>query len=102
MMTTNAYTGSSPFHSGFNEQFYYANLMYDITDRWFVYGGGDDLQNDIETVYKDGLTLLTFGGGFRPIDQVVVKAQYAQVRAKNEELAKMNFKIYNLAVSILF
>ena len=102
MMTTNPLTGASPFHAGVNEQFYYANLMYDINDQWFVYGGGNYLQNDFETVYKDGLTLFTFGGGFRPIDQVVVKAQYAQVGAKNKDLTSMNFKIYNLAISVLF
>jgi hypothetical protein len=102
MMTTNPYTGVGPFNNGWNEKFFYANLMYDINDQWFVYGGGNYLQNDFETVYKDGLNLLTFGGGFRPIDQVVVKAQFAQVRAKNEELTKMDFKIYNLAISVLF
>jgi hypothetical protein len=102
MMTTNPYTGASPFHAGWNEQFYYANLMYDINDQWFVYGGGNYMQNDFETVYKDGLTVFTCGGGFRPIDQVVVKAQYCQVGAKNKELTSMDFKIYNLAISVLF
>jgi hypothetical protein len=101
-MTTIPGTNISPFHAGLDEKFGYVNLMYDINDQWYVYCGGDYLQDDAETFFKDGLTLLTFGGGYRPIDRVVLKGQYLHVGAKNEDFIKFNIKTYNLAVTVLF
>jgi hypothetical protein len=101
-MTTDPRTGKSPFHYGLDKKFGYVNLMYDINDQWYVYAGYDYLSDEFNTIFNDGLMKYSVGGGFRPIDQVVLKAQYIDVKGKNEDFIKLNYESYNVAVSILF
>jgi hypothetical protein len=92
----------SQYHAALDKKFYYFNIMYDISDMWYVYGGYSYLNDDFQTRLKDGCTFLTMGGGFRPIDQVIVKGQYVHVGAKNEDLYKLDLSNYNVAISVLF
>jgi hypothetical protein len=101
-MTTNPFTGKSPFGVEQDENFYYVNLMYDINEYWFVYGGGSYLQDAADTYFADGMILPTIGGGFRPIDSVIIKGQYVYVEAKNKDIVDIKTNNYNIAVSIVF
>jgi hypothetical protein len=101
-MTTNPMTGKSAFGVEQDETFYYVNLLYDINEKWFVYGGGSYLQDAADTYFSDGVIMPTFGGGFRPIESVVVKGQYVYVEAKNKDIVDIKTNNYNIAVSVLF
>ncbi len=56
--------------------FYYGLLNYDFNEKFFGYAGYDYLKDHSFTPLSYGLEAYTFGGGFRPHNNVVVKAQY--------------------------
>ncbi len=58
-----------------NKFFYYALLGYTITDTWFVYAGQNYMEDQVIVFLGGGFTAPVFGGGYRPVDPVVIKAQ---------------------------
>jgi hypothetical protein len=98
LMTMNPLTGKSPFGVNQDEAYYYANLMYDVSVKLYIYGGFGFLQDDAATHFKDGVIM----PGFRPVDNVVVKAQYMYVEGLNKDILYIKVSNYNLAVNVLF
>jgi len=85
----------------FDREFYYGTLLCDITDAVFGYGSYSYLKiNDIMP-YADGISEWTIGGGWRPIDQVVLKGQYVWVTSSSP-IFKVEMGNALVAVSVMF
>jgi hypothetical protein len=82
--------------------FYYWNLTYDFSDQFFAYGGYQSVRNNLGAINQTGITGLTFGGGFRPIEAVVVKLQYFKLKTSNPILYEFIMDRYQAAVSVYF
>lgn len=81
--------------------FYYALVGYNITDQWFVYAYHDYLEDRVLASFQGGYSVYSVGGGYKPIDPIVVKLQYIRARTNNDLL---NYRGNHLfaAVSVLF
>jgi hypothetical protein len=85
----------------FDRDFYYGTLLCDITDAVFGYGSYSYLRiNDI-VPYANGINEWTIGGGWRPIDQVVLKGQYVWVNSSSP-VFKVEMGNALFAVSVMF
>lgn len=82
--------------------FYYGNLMYDFTDKFFAYGGYQRVNNNVGATNRTEITGWTAGGGFRPIESVVVKVQYFGLKLTNPLLYEFIMNRYQAAVSVYF
>jgi hypothetical protein len=62
---------------GFQKKFYYATLLYNVTDQIFVYGMYDYLNDEHNPFFfgMDGYYGYHVGAGYRPNDAVVLKIQ---------------------------
>lgn len=83
-----------------NKFFYYALLGYNITDKWFVYAYRDYMEDQVIAALRGGFDALAVGGGYKPVDPVVIKAQGIYAETNKKDLYKGNFLL--LGVSVLF
>jgi hypothetical protein len=85
----------------FDRRFFYGTLLYDVSEALFAYGSYSYITINDFIGTADGIKEWTVGGGWRPIDNIVVKAQYVGVTS---ESPVYNLKIGNtiLAVSVMF
>lgn len=81
--------------------FYYALVGYHVTDQWFVYAYHDYLEDNVLASFQGGYSVYSVGGGYKPIDPIVVKLQYIRARTNSDLL---NYRGNHLfaAVSVLF
>ncbi len=78
--------------------FAYGLLMYDISDQFYVYGALQYLQSHGNSITR-GIWL---GGGYRPIEQAVVKLQYLHIRNEFGSLSSYRSNRVQAGVSVMF
>ena len=98
-----------------NKEFYYGTLGYNFSDQVFAYGSYSHVKDNADDVFSAGMTGLIAGVGYKPIDSVVLKAGYStyftntsfpqlidpRIPAVNT-VVDIDYKVYQLAVSVLF
>jgi hypothetical protein len=93
----------SGFQGTLNKTFYYGNLLYNITDNFYVYGNFNYLKGDVLNP-NDGAAngLDAFGGGlgYRITDGLIAKGQYQRIQTRGSDATKIDF-IY-LGLSVIF
>jgi hypothetical protein len=95
-------TMESPFGNSLDKSFMYANLGYDITERIFAYIGWSNTKDKYDKVFKD-MVITTVGAGFRPVESVVLKAQYAKLDVGMVPFqGQYTHNVYYLAASVSF
>jgi hypothetical protein len=76
----NLWSSQDPYFIGnsLDKKFYYATLLYNITDNLFCYVMWDYLNDEINPYYfgLDGYYGYHFGGGYNINDNIVLKFQY--------------------------
>lgn len=80
--------------------FYYALLGYNITDKWFVYAYRDYMDDQVIRVLRGGFDVLAGGGGYKPVDPVVIKIQGTYTETNKKDHYKGTFLL--IGVSVLF
>ena len=90
------------YNNKIEKTFYYGNLGYDINNDISVYTGYSYAQETFNTYFADGLQTITFGGVFKPIEQIALKAQYQTFKLKNTDLVKVDYQFIFLSASIFF
>ncbi len=84
-----------------DKTFYYANLSYNISSDLYVYGGYSYMDDKSSRFWEGGFTSVTGGVGYRPIDEIVLKAQYGRFDGGYER-AKYKQSSYYFAASVFF
>jgi len=82
--------------------FYYGNLAYDFTDKMYGYVGYQYVNNSVGSTRTTSFEAYTFGAGFRPLESMVLKAQYWQLKGTNLPLYEFIMRRVQLAVSVVF
>jgi hypothetical protein len=98
-----------------NKIFWYGTVGFNFTDQLYVYGMASFLKDNQSDNLKDGMRGYNYGGGYKPIESIVVKVEYATYSAHSTfPLAmaptqpsmtthwSMDVDIFQVAVSILF
>lgn len=98
-----------------NKVFCYGTFGYNITDQFYIYGTASFIRDRASTSLKDGMRGNNYGAGYKPIESVVVKAEYATYSGKSEFLLataptqpaltthwSLKAEIFQVAVSVLF
>jgi len=98
-----------------NKVFYYGTLIYDITEKIFVFGTYSYMENKETDFLASGLTGTYYGGGYRALDNLVLKFQYSNATINGDMPIIINpalppiigkvdldFKYYSIAFSVLF
>lgn len=85
----------------FDRLFWYGTLLWDVTEEYFAYGTYAYVQSNENAALSYGLRELSFGGGWRPIEQIVVKAQIAMLRMDSPSYP-VDLNNYLLAISVNF
>jgi hypothetical protein len=88
--------------TGLDKLFFYGNLSYDFTDNAYAYVGYECLDNNIGADGPDPVTGYTLGGGFRPIESIVLKAQYFHFRTVIPGIYETSMNRGDFAVSVFF
>ncbi len=85
------------------KMFYYATLMYNFNPDLYVYGQYNYLEDNSSKSLTNGFQVISFGAGYRPIDQVVLKLQHRILKfsANGATLASTQNAI-NAGVSVFF
>lgn len=85
----------------FDRHFWYGTLLVDATDAIFAYGSFSYIELNDYVGMADGVREWSVGGGWRPIEDVVVKAQFVRVVSDSPFYA---LKLGNaiIAVSVMF
>lgn len=81
---------------------YYATLGYDFNEQWYGYATYAKLQDKFNLVFHSGMNNYGFGGGYRPTNSVVVKAQYGKYEMVDRVVADFAMDRYSVAVSVYF
>lgn len=76
-------------------------LLWDITDAVYAYGSASMFRVDDYQGMSDGVKEWTFGGGWRPAESIVFKAQYAIIRCDSPSFP-LNIAMPIVAVSVIF
>lgn len=87
--------------SFYSKSFLYVSAQYDINDQLFAYAMYNTVQDKGAMVLSTPLVGFTGGAGYRPIDDVVVKAQY-NVFKLDSEFFPFDVKTFYLGVSVAF
>jgi len=98
-----AQLGKKPlFTNKVDKTFYYGNVSYDFLDNVTAYAGYSYLEESLNTYTADGLSTITFGGVYKPIDQIALKAQYQTFKLKNTDILNVDYQYLFLSASIFF
>lgn len=91
-----------------NKLFIYSNLTYNFTEKYYVFGFASyhkDYSYELlsnNTPDAAGLTILSSGGGYRPIDEIVIKVQYTNAWLLNNDFLDANISFFSLGLSTIF
>ncbi|MDP4173376.1 MAG: hypothetical protein Q8933_05370 [Bacteroidota bacterium] len=79
-----------------DKKYFYSCLSYNFTDNLYVYGKYDYIKDDASL---GGMAVngYSFGGGFKPNDDILLKLQYQQMKSD-----AVNVKYYLIGASIFF
>lgn len=81
--------------------FLYGTLLWDISDAVYIYGSGSSLTvNDFKGM-SEGVKEWTVGGGWRPLESIVVKAQYVVITCPSPYFP-LDLGLPILAISVMF
>lgn len=86
----------------FEKNFYYGNLAYNITPELYAYAGYSYMDSKENPFWKHGFSALSAGAGYRPIDAVTVKAQYAKYKLNKNDQFDFETDFIYAAVSVFF
>ena len=97
-------------NANLNKIFQYSNLTFNISDQTFIYAGysyNRDLTYDFissrpPTPDGAGLYVATFGTGWRPFDNTVIKAQFFQGISGNNPNIDYKVTFLSLGISTIF
>jgi hypothetical protein len=78
--------------------FVYGVLSYDISESFYVYGGWEYLESHKTSVTRGSMA----GGGYRPIDNVVLKLQYLHISNEFQGLSSYLSDRIQAGVSVMF
>jgi hypothetical protein len=95
----------SAFGHELNKTFYYGSLAYDLPYNLYVYGYYSYLEDKMLKALSDGLEAVSFGGGYRAADNVVLKLQWVNFKTKNKNAVISQQSDTNsllLAVSVVY
>ncbi|HOM65424.1 MAG TPA: hypothetical protein PK591_06360 [Ignavibacteriales bacterium] len=83
----------------YDKLFYYLSLGYNITDEFMPYVSYSYYEDGLDARFKDGMQQYSFGIVYRPITEVVLKAQWTQ-----QNIDKINYKsnFYHAGISVMF
>jgi hypothetical protein len=87
-----------------NKFFYYGTLLYNITDRLYVYGNYSYFNQESATPDSPaakGFDIFGGGAGYRITDVVIAKAQYSRVQTRTADF-KLGIDSYYLGLSVIF
>jgi hypothetical protein len=87
--------------SDFDRLFWYGTCLWDISEEFYTYASYSYVANNDNTIQREGIRGWSVGGGWRPIDQIAVKAQLNQLKG---QAPPTGFKLTNyiLAISVTF
>jgi hypothetical protein len=78
--------------------FVYGVLSYDISESYYVYGGLEQLESHKTSITRGYMA----GGGYRPIDTVVLKLQYLHIGNEFQGLSSFLSDRIQVGVSVMF
>ncbi len=84
------------------KHFYYGNVTVELTDNIYTYAGYSFLDDKSNGILGNGVYSYTAGAGYRPVESVVVKAQWAYFKLKDERFMVVDQHSLYAAVSVLF
>ncbi len=84
-----------------DKTFYYANLAYNITSDLYLYAGYGYMDDKSSRFWETGFKGINVGAGYRPIDEIVLKAQYGRYDGGYER-AKYTQNSFYFAASVFF
>ena len=90
------------FQDDLDMTFYYALLGYNITERVFAYGVYNRMLDKSTAALAEGFDFYGVGGGFKPIEGVVLKAQYLGGGSRENPLIDFSTNWFLAAVSVSF
>jgi hypothetical protein len=82
--------------------FYYGLVNYDFSEKTFGYVRYSYLNDKFSSYINNGVKELSAGGGYRPINSVVLKAQYFRLLLAGNRFVSLNDDHFLIAVSVLF
>jgi hypothetical protein len=82
--------------------FYYGFFNYDFSEKVFAYVRYSHLKDEFMVYFNKGVEEWSAGGGYRPINSVVFKAQYRRVILSGNEFIVLNDDYFLMAISVLF
>ena len=98
-----------------NKIFCYGTIGFNFTDQVYIYGTASFMRDKASNSLKDGLRGNNIGAGYKPIESVVVKAEYATYFGNSTFLLataptqpalttrwSLKADIFQVAVSVLF
>ena len=85
----------------FDRYFFYGTLLYDFTEAFYGYGTYSAMRMNDFIAYSDGAVAWGFGAGWRPIETVVVKAQYIKITSPSP-IYPVDVGLSLFAVSVMF
>jgi hypothetical protein len=78
--------------------FVYGVLSYDLSERFYVYGGIEYLETRKASITHGTMA----GGGYRPIDELVLKLQYLHISNEFQGLSSYSSDRIQAGVSVMF
>ncbi len=84
-----------------DRQFLYGTVLWDISEATYVYGGLSTLKVDDYKGMAQGVDEWTIGGGWRPNENIVLKAQYANIRCTSP-FFPLDLGLPIIAISVMF
>jgi len=93
----------SNFRGSIDKTFYYGNLLYNFTDKFYAFANYNYLKGDVinpDGAGASGLEAFGGGAGYRITDGLVAKTQFQRVQTRNGNTIGIDF-IY-LGLSIIF
>jgi len=89
-------------YDNLDKEFYYGTIVYDFNEQYYAYVSYSRIQDNFNVVFHSGMNNYTFGGGFRPLNSVVVKAQYGRYDMVDRALFDFAMDRLSVAVSVFF
>jgi hypothetical protein len=89
------------FRGTLDKTFFYGNLLYNITEDFYIYGNYNYLQSDVinpEAPTAQGLEAFGGGLGYRVTDGIVAKTQYQRVGSRGNNAIALHFLYLGLSV----
>jgi hypothetical protein len=84
--------------SGPENMFVYGVLAYDLSEMFYTYAGFEYLESHKTSITRGSMV----GGGYRPIDELVLKVQYLHISNEFQGLSSFRSDRVQAGVSVMF